>query len=410
MAVYAYIALPATTAGPSAGPGAAPIRGTIAADSPRQARDQLRAQGLSIRDLSEQRAGKAPGVFSRYLVKRQSSKVAGLFQEMTTLLSAGIPLLETLDTITRQHTGRFKRSIMLLRDHVAAGGSLAEAMGRQPALYDSLCLSIVEVGENAGTLDESLARLVEFKRRSATLKNRVASALIYPAIVLSVGVAISIFLMTYVVPKLLGVLEQSGKPLPFATQVVQGISQFILGGWWAIGLGVALFVGAFIAITRDPRGRLVWDRLKLRIPLVGELIRKQGIARVAMVMATLLKSDVTFVRAVRIARKTVNNGVLNQALEACEHAVLAGRDIADALEKTDAFPPLVIQVFAVGQASGRLETMLEDLARDYDTQVELTSGRLTALLEPLMMILLAVVVGFIAFATMMPILEAGNVL
>lgn len=402
MAVYAYIA--------STGAGLSPIRGTIAADSPRQARDQLRAQGLSIRDLSEKRAGKSKGFFAHYLASRQSSKIAGLFQEMTTLLSAGIPLLEALDTITRQHEGRFKQSIMLLRDHVAAGGSLAEAMAQQPALFDQLCLSIIEVGENAGTLDESLARLVEFKRRSATLKNRVASAMIYPCIVMGVGLAISLFLMTYVVPKLLGVLEQSGKPLPFATEVVKGASDLLLGWWWALGLGAVLVCALFTAWVRSRRGRLVWHRLQLRVPLLGELIRKQGIARVAMVMATLLKSDVTFVRSVQIARKTVKNQILSDALDACEKAVVAGLDISDALEKTDAFPPLVIQVFAVGQASGRLETMLQNLAADYDTQVELTSNRLTALLEPLMMIVLAVVVGFIAFATIMPILEAGNVL
>ncbi len=407
MAVYAYIA---TQPGMGTGTSGGPVRGTIAADSPRQARDQLRAQGLSIRELNEQKAGKGGTALSRYLSRRQSSKVAGLLQELTTLLSAGIPLLEALDTITRQHQGAFKKSILLLRDHVAAGGSLAEAMAQQPALFDALCLNIVEVGENAGTLDSALARLVEFKRRSATLKNRVASAMIYPCIVMAVGLAISMFLMTYVVPKLLSVLTQSGKPLPLATVVVKGASDFLLGWWWVLGLGIVALIALFAGLLRHPRTRRAWHRLQLRVPLLGELIRKQGIARVAMVMATLLKSDVTFIQAVRIAQRTVNNEILRDALEACEKAVLSGSDIADALEETSAFPPLVIQVFAVGQASGRLETMLEDLAHDYDTQVELTSNRLTALLEPLMMILLAVIVGFIAFATILPILEAGNVL
>lgn len=148
----------------------------------------------------------------------------------------------------------------------------------------------------------------------------------------------------------------------------------------------------------------------LRVPILGELILKQSIARIAMVMATLLKSDVTFIRSIQIANNTVKNVVIQRALRSCEEAVLGGRDIADALERAGGFPPLVIQVFAVGQASGRLEEMLEALAVDYDTQVELTANRLTALLEPLMMILLAVVVGFIAFATIMPILEVGDVL
>jgi type II secretory pathway component PulF len=329
---------------------------------------------------------------------------------MATLLGAGIPLLDALDTITRQHTGRFQQSILLLRDHVAAGGSLAGAMALQPGLFDDLCRNIVEVGENAGTLDVALGRLVEFRRRSAGLKNRVASTMLYPCIVIAVGLAVSMFLMTYVVPNLLGVLVDSGRPLPLATVVVKGLSDFLIGWWWAlliavIGVGVGLG-----ALLRSERGCMAWHRLQLRIPLVGDLVRKQAIARMSMVVATLLRSDVSFVRAVQIAQRTLGNRVLRQALEACEKAVYAGLDISVALEKTQAFPPLVIQVFAVGQASGRLEAMLESLAADYDTQVDITSGRLTALLEPVMMIALAFIVGFIAFATILPILEAGHVL
>jgi len=404
MAVYAYIA-----AGGN-GRAASPIRGTIAADSPRQARDQLRAQGLSVREVVEQKAGAGKSATARYLVGRQRPHVTGLLQEMATLLAAGIPLLEALDTITRQHGGRFRQSIMLLRDHVAAGGSLAEAMALQPELFDELSRNIVEVGENAGTLDESLMRLVAFRRRSAKLKNRVLSAMIYPAIVSAVGLIISIFLMTFVVPKVLSVLADSGKDLPFATVVVKGVSDFLIGWWWLLMAGGLALMLAIGAVLRSDRGGMAWHRLQLKVPLLGDLVRKQAIARMSMVMATLLKSDVVFVNAIRIAQNTVRNRVLRHALVACEEAVMSGRDIGDALEDTDAFPPLVVQVFAVGQASGRLEEMLENLAEDYDTQVDITAGRLTSLLEPAMMILLAITVGFIAFAVIMPILEAGDVL
>ncbi|MFA7236017.1 MAG: type II secretion system F family protein [Phycisphaeraceae bacterium] len=404
MAVYVY------TAWNEAGRRSAPIHGTITADSPRQARDQLRSRGLTIKEVAEHETGGRAGWRERYLSRRQAVHVTGLFQEMSTLLGAGIPLLETLDTITRQHTGRFQQSIMLLRDHVAAGGGLAEAMGLQPMLFDALCLNIVEVGENAGTLDAALEQLVSYRRRSAGLKNRVASALMYPCIVLSAGVVLSIFMMTYVMPNLLTVLQASGKPLPMATVVVKAISDFLIGWWWALLLGLGLAGAGIGAVLRSERGGLAWHRFQLKVPLLGDLIRKQSIARMSMVMATLLKSDVTFVRAVQISQRTVHNRVLRGALEACEQAVMAGRDIAAALEKTAAFPPLVIQVFAVGQASGRLESMLDDLAWDYDTQVEITSARLTALLEPIMVMGLAVVVGFIAFSTILPILEAGDVL
>ena len=404
MAVYAYTAI---------GQGAAratPLRGTIAADSPRQARDQLRAQGLSVHDVAEQKPGRRRGRLARYLTGRQVGRVTGLLQEMATLLAAGIPLLEALDTITRQHKGRFRRSILLLRDHVASGGSLAEAMALQPELFDDLCRNIIEVGENAGTLDESLARIVEFRRKSAGLKNRVASAMIYPCIVVFVGLVLSMFLMTFVVPKVLGVLLQSGKDLPAATLVVKAVSDFLLSWWWALLIGGFAAAAGLGGLLRSERGERAWHRFQLRVPLLGDLVRKQAIARMSMVVAALLKSDVVFVRAIKIAQRTVKNRVLRDALVACEQAVYGGRDIAEALEKTDAFPPLVIQVFAVGQASGRLEEMLESLADDYDTQVDLATGRLTALLEPVMMILLAVGVGFIAMAVILPILEAGDVL
>lgn len=403
MAVYAYIASDGASR-------SAAVRGTITADSPRQARDQLRARGLSIREVTEQKPGGKQAGLSRYLIGRQRGKVTGLLQEISTLLAAGIPLLEALDTITRQHTGRFKESILQLRDHVAAGGSLADAMALQPMLFDDVSQNVVQVGENAGNLDQSLQRLVEFRRRSAGLKNRVTSALIYPAIVTLVGIAVSIFLMTYVVPRLLTTLLESGKQLPLATVIVKALSDFLLGWWWALLAAAVLGAMAGNALLRTDRVGLAWHRLQLKIPLVGELVRKQAIARMSMVMATLLKSDVVFVRALQIAQRTVRNRVLTDAMASCERAVYAGRDIAAALEKTDAFPPLVVQVFAVGQASGRLEAMLEDLARDYDTQVDITANRLTALLEPIMMILLAITVGFIAFATILPILEAGEVL
>jgi type II secretory pathway component PulF len=403
MAVYEYLASNGSTS------SSALVRGTISADSPRSARDQLRSRGLSVRELTEQKPSK-PSRFAGYLAGRQTGHVTGLLQEMATLLGAGIPLLEAMDTITRQHTGRFQQAILLLRDGVAAGGSLAEAMGRQPMLFDDLCINIVEVGENSGTLDTSLRRLVEFRRRSAGIKNKITSAMIYPCIVMTVGLAVSLFLMTYVVPNLLVVLIDSGKELPLVTQIVKAVSDVLLGWWWAIGLGIVAVFATITAILRTDRGLMAWHRLQLKLPLVGELTRKQAIARMSMVMSTLLKSDLVFTKAVQIAQRTVKNRVLRDALVACEKAVYAGQDIAAALETTKAFPPLVIQVFAVGQASGRLESMLEDLAIDYDTQVDIASSRLTAFLEPIMIILLAVVLGAVLFATILPIIEAGDVL
>ena len=331
-------------------------------------------------------------------------------RELSTLLGVGIPLLEAIDTIIKQHKGGFRLVLQQLRDQVAAGVSLAEAMAQQPRVFDDFCLNLVEVGENAGNLDVALTRLAEFKERSAQFRGKVTNALLYPAIVFCMAIGVSIFLMTYVTPKLLSGLIEAGRPIPLPTRIVKGFSDLLISKGWLIAI-----VGAFLAallgwLWRTPKGKLAFDRLQLRTPLLGDLIRKQSVSRIAMVMAALMRSGVVFVRAIQITQRTTANLVIRDALSKCETAVHAGQDIAAALEATNAFPPTVVQVFAVGEQSGRLEEMLDRLASDYDHQVNTATQRLTTVLEPLLIILLVMMVGLIAFATVLPMLEAGNVL
>jgi type II secretory pathway component PulF len=336
--------------------------------------------------------------------------VTTFVREVSTLISVGVPLLEALETIAQQHKGRFQTVILLLRDRVAAGASLGQAMREHPGVFDELAVNITEVGEDAGTLDASLARLAEFRERSEQLKSRVATALIYPAIVLAMSVLSSVFLMTFVVPRILQPLVEQGQPLPFPTRVVKSTSDFLLSwGWLAAACLFAAFL-AFAGFLRSTTGRRRWHRFVLSLPLVGELIRKQAIVHISVVLGTLLRSGIVFVRALQIAQRTTTNLVLRDALAACEKAITAGGDIGDAVRRTGAFPPMVVQIFAVGQQSGRLEEMLDKLAETYDQQVNTAAQRLTAILEPLLIILLAVVVLFIVLATVLPILEAGNVL
>jgi general secretion pathway protein F len=205
-------------------------------------------------------------------------------------------------------------------------------------------------------------------------------------------------------------LLEAGRPLPLSTRIVKGGSDLLLAWWWLLLLSAGGLGLAVTMLLRTERGSMFWHRLQLRIPIVGELIRKQAIVRIAIVTATLLRSGIVFVKAIQIAQRSCRNKVLKDALHRCEQAVSSGRDIAVALEATGAFPPMVVQIFATGQQSGRLEEMLERLAKDYDQQVALASQRLAAVLEPLLILFLVLVVGLIAFATVLPILEAGNVL
>ena len=324
------------------------------------------------------------------------------------MLAVGIPLLEALDTIAAQHTGKFNACILTLRDRVAAGSSLAGTMRELPDTFDDLCVNITEVGEDAGTLDSSLSTLADFRERSLQVKGRIGTILIYPAIVLTTAMLASFFLMTFVVPKILEPLIEQGQALPWATRVVKSTSDFLLSYGW-IGLIMIPIMLTIIALyLRTRKGRWNYDQMMLRIPIVGELIRKQAIVQISIIISTLLKSGIVFLRAIEIARRSTRNVVLQDALNQCIKAITAGEDIAPAMAQSKAFPPMVMQIFALGQQSGQLEQMLDRLAINYDQQVQTSSTRLTAVLEPVLIIILAVVVLIIVMATVLPILEAGN--
>lgn len=386
---------------------AAALSGTIAADTPRQARDLLRERGLVVRELVDVRPGARRHV-RRLRIRALSAHTTIFVRELAVLLGVGVPLTEALSTLASQYRGRFGSVIMLLRDRVAAGASLADAMRDQPDAFDELCVSITEVGEDAGTLEFSLERLADFRERADQLRGKIGTALIYPSIVLAMASFATLFLMTFVVPQILSPLIEQGQPLPLPTRIVKGASDLVLSWWWLLLLGVLAIAGAITTVYRSPRGRNAWHRILLRIPILGELVMKQAMVRLAVVLGTLLRSGIVFVRALQIAQRTTSNLALREALGQCERAVASGEDIADALRRTGTFPPMVVQLFAVGESSGKLEDMLERLATVYDQQVATASQRFAAVLEPVLIIILSAIVLMIVLATVLPILEAGN--
>jgi len=402
MAVFSYKAFASD---------ASTVSGLIVADTPRDARDSLRAGGLTVQEVVPGEAARTTAGWRAWLRRPGRSgavKVESFLRDLSTLLGVGIPLVDAIDTIHSQHRGRFAASLLTLRERVSAGAGLADAMREQPDIFDAMCVSVAEVGESAGTLDVALERVADFKERSAAFRNRLGTALIYPAVVLTMALGVSVLLMTVVVPNLLATIQDSGRPLPVPTRIVKAASDWLVGYWWLLLLAIGAVVVAARMVLRTEKGKLLWHRLLLRVPIAGELARKQGIVRVCVVLSTLLRSGLVFVRSVQIARQTASNLVLAGALERCEQAVQTGRDIAEAMRETGAFPPLVIRVFAVGQQSGRMEEMLDRLASDYDRQVTAASQRLTAVLEPVLILFLVVLVGFISLATILPLLEAAN--
>jgi len=406
MAVFAYKAV---------GGDASAVAGLIVADTPREARDSLRARGLTVEEVLPRAEGRGldggGGWFAwlRWGKRGDAGRLNSFIRELATLLGVGIPLVEAIDTIGSQYRGRFAAALLTLRDRIAAGASLADAMAEQPEVFDELCVNIARVGEDAGTLDVALERVAEFKERSAAFRNRIGTVMIYPAIVVTMALGVSVLLMTVVVPNLLDSLQTAGRPLPLPTRVVRQMSNVLVGYWWVILIGVVGVVAAVRMVLRTAAGRMAWHRAQLRIPILGELIRKQAIVRLCVVLSTLLRSGLVFVQSLRIARRTTTNLVLADALERCESAVQTGRDIGESLKETGAFPAVVVRMFSVGQQSGRLEEMLDRLAADYDRQVATASQRLTAVLEPVLILGLVLLVGFIGVATVMPLLEAADV-
>ncbi len=387
-------------------------RGTLAADTPVQAREQLRAQGLVVLSLAEDAAKRTGAEFTLPTLwsRIRPRTVAEVVRELSTLLGVGIPLLEALDISLEQQTGPMERCLLQIREQVSTGSSLSEAMRATPEAFDDLAVHMVEVGENAGNLDDVLGRLADFRERAFELQDKVLTALLYPLVVLVCAVGVSVFLMTVVVPMLLQNLVDAGRELPWPTIVLKAGSDFLVGHWVGLLVVVTLTTVGTMTFLRSDRGKRTFHRFLLRLPLVGEMARKQGISRAAMVICVLLRSGVELLRSFEIAARSIDNVVLREALIDCSEEVGMGVEIGVALQRTNVFPPAVVQVFAVGQQTGRLEDTLDRLAKDYEKQVNTLSMRLMTLLEPILILVLSAFVGFILFATVLPILEAGNVL
>ncbi len=400
MAVYLYSGMDRSNSA---------VRGTVLADSPRHARDQLREQGVIVQSVAEHRATDARWDW-RWLSIRKARQQWGLgAHELSMLLTAGIPLLEALDTLAKQHRGAFRTAILKVRDRVEAGAGLAAAMSEQPEVFDPASVRMVEVGENAGTLDEVLAEVAEFKLQLAAFKDKISTAMMYPVFLACFGLAAAIFLMTWVLPPLLESLQETLPQLPWPTRVAKGLSDLLVqyGLWLAVACLMAVVVIRLWFTTAG--GQRTWHRFVLRLPLIGTLVRKQAVARVAMIVASLSRGGVLLTTAVHLAAKSTSNSVIRDALFNAEKDMSAGEDLATSLERSGVFPPLAVRFFSVGQESGKLEEMLQKLARDYNTQVSTSAARMTALVEPIMILILAAAVGFLLLATILPILEAGNV-
>ncbi len=390
------------------GPDHRRVHGVLTADSPRDARDQLRSRGLTVENVGEDQPRQRSIAIS--WSPGSKARVSQIIRELSTLSHAGIPLADALQTLIRQHQGISRKWLMQLRDSVLRGNSLATAMQEQPRVFDKLAVNMIRVGENVGDLERVLDILADFAERSMKFRNRVVGALLYPCLVLLASVAVTLFLMTSVVPVLLDNLVAADRPLPLPTMILKKLSDLLVEYGFSVTLvSIVVFVGLGILLNSE-RGDRWKDRIVLRLPVVGRIAFQQVMARTAYVIATLLKSGLDLTRSLEIAVDSCQNRTVAEELNRVRQGITSGRDLGLAFENSGLFPPLVVQIFAVGQQSGQLESMLERLSHDYEQQVETMSSRLATFLEPVAILCLTGIVGFILLATILPVLEAGNAL
>jgi len=404
MATYAYRALDSS---------GRRKRGTITAATPRNAREQLRTDGLRVESVRE-RSTVQPNESQKSVNPSRrtwyQAQLTTSIRELATLLQAGVPLLDAVDSVLSQSKRGFHVAMLSVRDKVASGESLADAMSGEPKVFDQMTVGMIRVGEHAGNLDEVCEKIADFRERTGELKDRVISSLLYPMIILVVCVAVTIFLMTVVVPMLLQNLVEIGQPLPTPTLILKWISDMLLNyGFWIVAGLTTTMVGLFFLMRTD-WGQERFDRASLATPVLGTLIQKQALSRMSLIVSSLLRSGVELVDALEIAEASTVNRLLRKALVEMNSDLRSGHDLRGAVERHEIFTHSMAQVFSLGQQSGQLDRMLERLGNDYDRQAGLLANRLTTIIEPILIILLSIMVGFILFATVLPILEAGNVL
>jgi len=383
------------------------VHGSLTADTPASGRGHLQQQGLHVLKFEPARYDKRNVFVLQVSRSRRQEQAFDFARQLAMLLSTGVPLVEALDVLVSQQKGRFACVLRSVRDKIAAGSSLSDALAVHPSWFDALFCSAVRVGQVSGRLDVSLKELAEYIRDRQTVRARLFTALSYPIILTVVGTGVVIFLMSYVVPQLLTVLEASGRQLPVATLILKTFSDVLTGYWGTIILTILAAVSGCLGFYRWRPGRALCHTLQLRLPLAGMLIRKGIISQFAQMMSLLLRTGVPFLEALSLARRNNRHLVLEAELGRMEEAVRRGSDIAPTLEHSKVFPPLVVHMVNVGQASGELTEMLNELKQGYETELRLAVSRFTAVLEPALIVAMSVVVGFVVFATMTPILEVS---
>lgn len=389
------------------------VKGVRDAENAKALRAALRKDGVLLTTATEEKAAKEKAkrrinLFA-FFDRPSTSDVAIMTRQLATLVRAGIPLFESLNALIEQlEKESLKRAVTAVREQVREGTSFAKALEAHPTIFPPLYVNMVRAGEASGTLEAVLERLTNFMESQAKLKGKVVGALAYPGLMVIIGVTLISVLMVAVVPNVKAIFQSVGQALPWYTELLIFTSDMAASYWW---LATLLAIGGGWLFKRwrsTPSGRLRWDSFLLGIPLFGKLIQMLSVARFARTLATLLSAGVALLTAMDIVRSVLGNAALEKVVSDAIGSIREGQSIADPLKRSGRFPPMVTHMIAIGEKSGQLEEMLENVADAYDAAVETRVQMLTSLLEPMMIVVMGGAVGFIAMAILMPLIQMSS--
>jgi general secretion pathway protein F len=386
--------------------------GLIEAEGESTARTEIRNKGLylvSLKEMTGGEKGRRKLYFSLGVKQRLPVMLA---RQLASLLKGGVPLFQALTIITNQVDGEREKAILgYLRDEVKGGSSLSEALKAYPGIFDNLFVYSVAAGEKTGALDSILNYQANLLESRASVRGKIRNALIYPIIMIMVGAGVLMFLIGYVVPMVTKVFERMNQQLPLPTRLLLAVTHFANSYLLIIAACLALLIFGFSRwINRSPRGRQIWDRTALHFPALGSLYQMILVSRFAKIMGTLLKSGVHMLQSLVVVSSTTRNTIISDAIIKMSKMVERGTDLSMALRETAVFPPYVADMVSVGESSGNLEEMLESVSEYYETNANQRIAAFTSMVEPLIIVFLGAVVGFIMVSIMLPLFEMNRLL
>ena len=376
---------------------------TIDASSRDDVIAQLRKQRLSVVKIDQDAAKK----IGRGSIKTRD--VVIFTRQFSTMINSGLPLVQALTILAEQTDNKALSEVTrkVVFD-VESGNTVADALSKHPRAFTNLYVNMVAAGEAGGILDTILLRLATFLEKNDALVRKVKGAMIYPAVIMSVAAIAVVVLLIFVIPVFAGMFASAGQALPLPTRIVIGASGFLRRFWWIMGAAIIIGGYMFKKYYATPPGKLVIDRLMLRMPVLGDVLRKSAVSRFTRTLGTLISSGVSILEGLEITAKTAGNRVIQDAIMQSRSSIAGGDTIAQPLQKSKVFPPMVISMIAVGEQTGGLDEMLSKIADFYDEEVDAAVSNLLSLLEPIMIVFLGVVVGGMVVAMYLPIFDMVN--